>query len=329
MLDGFLRRLLSSGTQATIIAVTPYDIESQRRRFPEIQWFSDGEGRREEQLRAADVWLGLGSTPFQIESGPWMLDHLDRERELCGRLKKPMLFLGVGCGSPDAVRDPRGRRVVEAAERIWVRDERSAEAIGSVAAPGVVEQGADLAHIVLRATARPQPEPALLGLMLGLHAAGIVDILAVEESIARRPPGTTRWLVQEARSFPCTERWNFAGLSEWAQGRVCCMPFDYAHDTIQQFLANFGAPETVVSSRYHGALIAAWHGCRLGVIARSDKFHGVVADLEVPSLPGIHAADQLEALARDAVPVDRRRLEALRERAVAMCDAFFAWLRER
>jgi polysaccharide pyruvyl transferase WcaK-like protein len=329
MLAGFLRRRISSDTQTTIVAVTPYDVESQRRRFPEVHWFSDGEGRREEQLRAADVWLGLGSTPFQIESGPWMLDHLDRERELCRRLKKPMLVLGVGCGSPDAVRDPRGRRVIEAAERIWVRDARSAEAIGSVAAPDVVELGADLAHIVLATTAKPQPEPSVLGLLLGLHATGIVDIVAVDESIARRPPWTTRWLVQEARSFPCTERWNFDGLTEWVKGRVRCMPFDYAHDTIQQFVANFGAPETVVSSRYHGALIAAWHGCRLGVIARADKFHGVVADLAVPSSPGIHATDKLEALVRDAVPVDRQRLESLRERAVAMCDAFFAWLRLR
>ena len=272
MLDGFLRRFSSRGTQAAIVACIPHDVDSQRRRFPAIRWVPDAAGQhREQQLQAADVWLGLGATPFQLESGPWSLDHLDRERELCKRLGKPMLFLGVGCNSPDAVRDARGRRVVEAAERIWARDARSADAIEGVAAAGVVAQGADLAHIALGATMRPAAEPATLGLLLGLQRPGIVEILAVQQDLVGRLPGKTRWLVQETRTFPCTERWNYASLSERVRGSVPLMPVDYATDTIAQFLANFGAPETVVSSRYHGALIAAWHGCRLSVVRRNRK----------------------------------------------------------
>jgi polysaccharide pyruvyl transferase WcaK-like protein len=327
MLDGFLCRLVESGKQAEVVGCIPHDIDSQRRRFPAIGWLSAADAqRREEQLRQADVWLGLGGTPFQLESGPWSLDHLDRERELCNRLGKPMLFLGVGCDSPDAAWDPRGRRVIEASERIWTRDARSADVIGGVAAAGIVAQGADLAHIALGAAVRPVPEPAVLGLLLGLQGPGIVDIIAVEQEIARRFPTRTRWLVQEMRSFPCTERWNYAGLSERTQGSVQLMPMEYATDTLEEFLANFGAPETVVSSRYHGALIAAWHACCLGVIARTDKLDGIVADLDVPYVRRINNADELEALAREAVPVEPARLEVLRDRANAMCDAFFAWL---
>jgi polysaccharide pyruvyl transferase WcaK-like protein len=326
MLDGFLRWLVKSGKQANVVACIPHDIHSQRRRFPAIEWLSATDGqRREERLREADLWLGLGDTPFQLDSGPWSLDHLDRERELCGRLGKPMFFLGVGCGSPDAVRDPRGRRVIEAAERIWTRDARSADAIAGVAAAGAVALGADLAHITLSA-AKQASEPELLGLLLGLQSPGIVDMTAVEQGIARRLPAKTRWLIQETRSFPYTEHWNHAALSEPMQRSVELMPINYATDTIEEFLANFGAPGTVVSSRYHGALIAAWKACRLGVIARTAKLDGVIADLEVPYVRRLNAADELEALARQAVPVERARLEVLRDRAHAMCDAFFAWL---
>src|SRR5271170_1935236 len=104
MLEGFLRCLLKSGNRAEVVAYTPHDIASQQRRFLAIEWHSSADKqRREEHLRAADVWLGLGSTPFQLDSGPWMLDHLDSEREVCDQLGKPMVFLGVGCGSPATV----------------------------------------------------------------------------------------------------------------------------------------------------------------------------------------------------------------------------------
>jgi len=328
MLEGFVRCAASAGVRTTIVAGTPHDIASQRRRFPTIRWFVDDPEVRDEQLRACDVWLGLGDTPFQNESGPWSLDHLDRERERCQRFGKPMVFLGVGCDSPEAVRDLRGRRVAETATRIWTRDARSAEALGDVAASGVVELGSDLAHITLGTGRRPAPERALLGILLGLQRAGIVDLEALEQSLERRRRGSTRWLVQEARSFPCTERWNYANLSERTRGALQLMPLDYSTDRSIDFLAYFGAPETVVSSRYHGALVAAWHGCRVSVIKRSDKLDGIVSDFEVPAVSRITSAAEFDALAQRAVPVDRARLETLRQRAATMCDAFFAWLGE-
>jgi polysaccharide pyruvyl transferase WcaK-like protein len=327
MLDGFLRCLGKLGKKVDVVGCTPYDIDSQRLRFPTIKWLSAVDRERgEEDLREADVWLGLGSTPFQLDTGPWMLDHLDHQREVCQRLGKPMVFLGVGCDSIDAVLDPRGRRVIEMAERIWTRDARSAEAIDSVAATGATTLGADLAHIALGAAVKPRRETEQLGLLLGLQCPGIVDLVAVEQAIAQWLFAKIRWLLQETRQFPCTERWNYAGLSKWTQGSVELMPLDYGKDTIEKFLGNFGAPETVVSSRYHGSLIAAWHGCRLSVIARSEKLLGIVADLAVPYLRRISKGHELETLLREAVPVERVRLEVLRDRANAMCEEFFVWL---
>lgn len=326
MLDGFLRTLDDSGARAGIIACTPHDIASQQRRFPSIRWLPSSYPLRERALRDCHVWLGLGGTPFQCASGPWSLDHLDRERELCRRLGKPMVFLGVGCEGSAAVQDVRSRRVIQTAERIWTRDLRSAEEIGRFAQQGVVDTGADLAHVALAATIRAAPEPGTLGLLLAFETPGTVDLRAVERQISRRRSGTTRWLVQETRSFPCTELWNYADLSSAAKDSLRLMPMNYSTDTLQQFLGNFGAPEPVLSSRYHGALIAAWHGCRLAVIARSEKLAGIVADLDVPSVDRAGDSRELEALVHDAVRVDAARLQTMHGRAVAMCRSFLGYL---
>lgn len=326
MLEGFLRSLDDFAPALT--ACIPHDIGSQRRRFPSIRWLPTSDPRqRERALGECDLWLGLGGTPFQLTGGPWSLDHLDRERELCRRLRKPMVYLGIGCEGLAAVEDERSRRVIAAAQRIWTRDERSADTIARVAAPGVVETGADLAHIALGAARRPPLERRLVGLLLAFEQPGTVALQAVERELALRGTGGTRWLIQETRSFPFTERWNYSALSETAQRSLDLMPLNYSSDTVETFLAHFGAPGTVLSSRYHGALIAAWQGCRLGVIARSEKLAGIVSELDVPSVERVPDSQQLEALIRQAAAVDAARLRALRDRATAMCRSFLSsWL---
>lgn len=325
MLDGFLRSLAHFEARADVVACTSHDIASQRKRFPSIQWLPSSRDReRERALRNCDLWLGLGGTPFQLSSGPWSLDYLNRERALCRRLGKPMVFLGAGCEGSEAVQDARGCQVIQAAEYIWTRDVRSAEAIAPTAGQGLVDTGADLAHIALGAARRPPQEPAVLGLLLAFEKPGTVDIQAIDRQVSLRAPSATRWLIQEGRSFPFTERWNYSLLSEASKRSLDCMPMNYATDTIEDFLGNFGAPDTVVSSRYHGALISGWHGCRVGVIVRSEKLAGIAADLNVPFVERVSEPRDLELLTRDAARVEVARLQALRNRAREMCRSFLS-----
>jgi glycosyltransferase involved in cell wall biosynthesis/polysaccharide pyruvyl transferase WcaK-like protein len=308
------------------VACTPYDIESQRRRFPAIDWLPDSEEARERALRSADVWLAAGATAFQLESGPWMLDDLDRKRERCLELGVPMVFLGTGCSSPQAVDDERARRVIAAAERIWARDAYSAELLEGVARPGVVSMGADLANLALATTTAPPVEEGLLGVLLGLEDPETVDLRALEAALAGATPRRARWLVQEARSFPCTERWNYAALSERTRAALDLMPLDYARDDMAAFARAFGAPETVVTSRYHGALIAAWHACRVAVVARTGKLTAIAADLALPARARVGHETDFRALVAEATAVDPARLATLAGRARAMRADFFRWL---
>lgn len=313
-------------TGIEIVACTPYDLESQRFRFPSIEWLSDDETTRDRALRSSDLWLGLGDTPFQLASGPWLLDDLLRNCARCAALRIPMVFLGVGCESWAAVSDERARAVIDIAERIWTRDAFSAELLARVAASDKVVAGADLANIAIAAATPPAPEAGLLGLLLGLDVRETVDVIALENALASRASGYTRWIVQEARSFPCTELWNYHALSEWTQSRVGLMPLDYTSCDIATFLRAFGTPETLLSSRYHGALVGAWFGSRVALVARSGKLASAAADLDVPSLARIEHARDIEALVAGARLVDPARLAFLRTRAEAMSADFARWL---
>jgi hypothetical protein len=327
MLAGFLRALSVSAPDAEITICTPHDLTGARRRFPSVRWLANDEPTREAAARAADVWLGLGDTPFQLESGAWVLDQVERERARCERLALPMAFLGAGCESAAAADDARARHILAAAQRLWARDAFSAELLAAHAPRGTVETGADLAHAYVGSVAPPALEPGVLGLLLAFERAATVDMRAVDAVVAARTPQTTRWLVQEARSFPFTERYLYAALPEATRAGVSLTALDYDHDALATYLAAYGAPETVVSSRYHGTLVAAWHGARVAVIARSGKLAGAAAELHLPTLDCVPDARALDGLIERAHAVDPARLQALHERALAMCEAFVAWAR--
>jgi len=327
MLEGFLNQAPPGAID--VVAFTPHDIESQRRRFPAITWLPDDDAAREAALRNADVWLALGDTPFQLDSGPWMLDHLDRERERCLELNVPMAYLGVGCESDAAAWDPRSSELLASAACVWTRDALSARYLADAAPVTAVETGADLAHLAFEVGISPTLEKGLLGLLIAYEREGLVPARALDDLIDGRPGAPSRWLVQEGRHFPYTERWNYDALSASVQPQTALMPFDYSTDSLDAFLDNFGAPEIVISTRYHGTLVAAWQGSRVAVIARSAKLRGIAEDLDLPWIDAVASADDLQILIQRARLVSHERLGRLRERAVAMCDAFFAWLRLR
>jgi hypothetical protein len=324
MLAGFMSRLPDG---ISVTALTPHDRESQRRRFPAIDWRSDTDAARNDAVAQADLWLALGGTPFQLDSGPWLLDNLMRERERCAAHAVPMAYLGVGCESGLAARDARAVAVVSAAARVWTRDAFSAACLADVIPAGNLQAGADLAHLHMRRSRSPSLEIDLLGLLIAYEQKNLIPARALDDLIDERAPGTTRWLVQEGRTFAHTERWNYAALSASTQGRLEVMPFDYGRDSIPDFLERFGAAEVVLSTRYHGALVAAWHGSRVGVIARSAKLRALADDLGLVVAETIATADDLLGLIDRARTAPRERLDGASTKAEKMCADFFAWAR--
>ena len=323
-LTGFLSFAARYG-DVEITICTPHDIESQQRRFPRIQWLRDSESAREGALRSADVWLGLGGTPFQLDSGPWLLEHNERERRRRVALGKPMYFLGVGCESPEAAADPRSQALLAAAEHVWTRDESSAAQLQPFIAPSRLTAAADLAHLAFPSTASQQSyEPGVLGLLLASERPEQFDVVELERFLERRPPHSTRWLVQEVRPLPHLERWILGELSSQARSVLSVAEIDYTTCSMQAYLRAFGRPGTTVTSRYHGALVAAWHRSKVLVVSRSAKLRGIAEQLDLPQIAYVRSHSELEEALQTAAIVPRERLELVREKAREMCDTFFA-----
>jgi Polysaccharide pyruvyl transferase len=323
-LAGFLN-VAARHPEVTVTACTAHDLAACRYRFPEVRWLADEPALREDAVRQADVWLGLGDTPFQLESGPWLLEHNDRERRRCAALGKPMYLLGVGCESRAAVADPRSRSLLAAVQHVWTRDEFTAATLRPFVEASRLSAGADTAHLTFDGTgARPDREPGVVGLLLAFERREQFDLDELARLIARRPAGRMRWLVQEQRVLPYLERWILEHLAPEARSRLAVTDLAYATSSTDDYLRAFGAPEATITSRYHGALVAAWHGSKVLAVLRSAKLRGIADDFDLPRIDRIESHPVLEATLASAVEVPLARLRDARARAEAMCEAFFA-----
>jgi hypothetical protein len=308
-------------------ACTAYDRAAVQRRFPQIRWLPEGEAERDEALQNADAWLGLGDTPFQLDSGPWLLDRNERERRRCAAFAKPMYLLGVGCESSEAARDPRSAALLAAAERVWTRDAFTAGALRPFVDASRLCPGADVAHLAFRDQPDPPPpDLGVVGLLLAFERREQFDLNELARFIERRPSERTRWLVQEVRALPHLERWILERLTPAAAGKLAVMDVAYGTVSTAEYLRAFGTPEVTISSRYHGALVAAWHGSKVLIVSRSMKLQGLADELELPRIDRVTSHAAMEAALASAAAAPRERLYRLRDLAAAMCDAFFAGL---
>ncbi|MFM9090709.1 MAG: hypothetical protein ACKOUK_03085, partial [Verrucomicrobiota bacterium] len=92
------------------------------------------------------------------------------------------------------------------------------------------------------------------------------------------------WLVQEDRELPGAERALYAGLppAERARWRLLAPDVPGAPLTVAQDRWS-GAARTV-SARYHAALLGAWAGSAVVVIATNEKLRAAAEVLRVPAI---------------------------------------------
>ena len=150
MLAGFLTGCHSFRDKLILTCCTPFERASQAHRFSSVQWYPYDDSIRDQLIREADIWLGVGDTPFQTDSGDWFITHLREEMAMCLGYKRPMYFLDVGVGNISALERADVREIVQNSERIWTRDEFSRKAIATHVPGARVLPGTDLAHIYFR-----------------------------------------------------------------------------------------------------------------------------------------------------------------------------------
>ena len=328
MLAGFLEAARPAWLEsAALTCCTPHDADSQRRRFPEVTWLPYDDAVRAACIERADVWLGLGDTPFQATGGrTWFLDHLCQEAAWCRRHGTPMYYLGVGVNERAAVDYPQARVLVGQAERLWTRDEDSAALLHPLAdAPGKIVAGADLAHLALAGMRFAAPEPGTLGLVLSFddpaqfRPAGLAALLRATEG------RQVRWLAQEIRPLPGSETQLHSLLPADLRARVALRKPDYARAaSARTLLEDWDGVESLFISRYHAAVIGAWTGAKVAAFARNDKVASAIRQLGLAAVPALDDPAAVLRVVDAARPVERRVLLDLAGQVREVCEDFFS-----
>lgn len=328
MLAGFLAACEQAGYSPDLTcAVLPsVDLASQKLRFPQIRWLQYDDPIREAAIREADVWLGLGDTPFQMDSGTWFEMHLLSDFYLCSRHNKPMYFLGIGVESAQALDTDNIRTVLGNVNHVWTRDAQSAALLGATEVQNKITVGADLANIVLAMQERPQPEPNSIAFVLNFERPEAFSQQGIVDVLDRTSGARQFWLAQEVRAVGHTERALYAELPEQVRERVPVQVPDYAGARTQDLLATWPSVEQLVSSRYHALLVGAWQGSRLVAIERSAKVWGLTEQLRLDQkscAPNLLDADEVLRAMSFSAPADRALLHGLAAKAENCIHEFF------
>jgi hypothetical protein len=327
MLGGFLGALQAQAPGTTCSCRVPFPLPPLRDRFPAVEWLPYEAGNLEACLRRADAWIGLGGSPFQQAQSAWFLDHLTAEAAACARLGKPMFYLGVGVQAAAEAREPAVQRLIAQAEGIWTRDPASAERLAGLAPGRPVVAASDLAHLWFRAYAPRPAVPGRLNLTPNFdfgpwpgrdELLAAVEALGVEDRV---------WLVQEERDLPGSERALYAGLAPEQRARWRLLAPDVPGAPLTTALNRWSGAARTVSARYHAALLGAWAGSAVVVIATNEKLRGAAEVLRVPAIaPDASRTAVLAALAA-AEAGARRPPQALAEQAAAAVAACVAAIR--
>jgi Polysaccharide pyruvyl transferase len=333
MLAGFLtgsKYLGLAGKLGHLEAICSYDRNSQAIRFPEIKWI---DGNDDEVCKAAikraDAILGIGGTPFQMTVGDWLLKIIEEIIAL-KRNDCPFAFVNVGAENEAECEKASFQEVLKNVVSISVRDADSMALLarwrGSNPKPELIP-GPDLAHISLRDICAEHPpislRPQELGLVVGHDTLGPDDVETILSWLiqSRR---TAAWITCEVRNMAGGEyqlylknRHRFDNIIfRYIKPRIRLHRPRYQTCSLAELVQPFSLCQTVLSTRYHGILSAAWSGCRVGGIARSSKVKWLCKQLRIPMIEPPFTREAMSGLLDDAVVVAKSDLEHLRDQAL-------------
>lgn len=326
MLAGFLEAIKSRGYQFRITCCIPQNHDAMRLRFPQIEWFEMEIGVRETLISSADVWIGLGDTPFQSHAGTWLLDHIEEDLMICHHFRTPVYFLGVGAEGPEACHLPQTGRVLEQARHIWTRDELSAELLCEVTENRArITPAADLAHIYFDSlpVSKTNHLADHVGLVINVERAEQLNVKELLKFISLDSRSQIRWIAQEVRNMPVSEVHLWEQFMPSVKEKLACAMPNYQDGTIESFLTHYTGLSVLLSTRYHSALVAAWKGIAVSVYARSQKLNGLVSQFGYATCESLATVEKMVEGLANAKPITPSTLRKAARAAQAACDEFF------
>lgn len=309
MFDGFLTGIRALLPSATVMA-RALEASSQRLRFPGVEWNpvirDDVSGH---------LWAAVGGTPFQFSSTDWSLRCLEGLVPEIERHERRTLIC-IGAETEVAPVAERFSKIAALFGRASTRDEHSRSILtGELGMKaGTVNSAADLANISLERVSRDfvPARRHLIGVIINTGDR-LTNADADAVGAFARSLGTVAFVAGETRDWPMLEvglwRRKFADLGP-------LLAPDYQRATLPELAIPFASCTTILTSRYHGALIGAWMGCRVAVIARNSKVQAVGDELGLPAIRSPLTISSIDHAVRNAREVPRKTLLALSERAM-------------
>ena len=241
---------------------------------------------------------------------------------MCRAIGLPMDFLGIGVEHAAVMNRPRFRRLFQSVRHCWARDELTASWLERVA-EGRTTSAADLANILFVEQCPERevtPESRGIGYLLNFEnlTESVPDLLpALLEAL---PGEELFWLVQDRRLLPGMERYWWDRLPDSVRSTLRVVELGQDGATI----VPTEMPGTVISSRYHGALLAAWSGSRVMIIARSGKMTGLAQQVGLPAVSSLHDIGGIVSGVAACTPAPRERLRVLAEMAAKSVEEWLA-----
>lgn len=302
MMAGFLRGL--NHTSINLTCCVPYPRDTLIRRFPKITWLPYSPETRARAISEADLWLGLGGSPFQSTVSTWFEDHLTEEASLCTKYQKPMVFLGIGGQENEAYKRPKLHAVIAQADYFWVRDTISYNTlISNGISKDKVSLKADLAHLFFKSQTFPKLCPSRLSTALNFDYKEWKNLNRVILSLEALKPVEQIWLSQELRKLPGAEQDLYEQLSPEQQVKWRLQLIDKPQNSLESIITHWPSSEWVISSRFHTTLAAAWAGSKAVVIDINTKLGAVAEECGYQALsPESDPSQFLEALVNAKAP---------------------------
>jgi len=325
MIAGFQKALSSyQGVRFNTHVATGYFIESQQKRFPDIAWHRALPDHAQDRASGIHTtWVGPGATPFQLTCGDYVLKYWLEQLPLIRNFDRKCL-VNVGAELEIEPEKEKFSFIAGVFDKISTRDQHSADIlIKMLGQPGAkVFSGADLANIILADYAdirRSARKKFNLGVIIAGDTLSDEDIAGAEDFLATRwrPTSFIAGDVRDIERHECriykqmTVDWGW-----WARRKLVLSVPDYMNGDFRALLSPIDDCSTVISSRYHGILIAAWMGCKVAAIARSSKIPPLAEALRIPVCYPPLTRGKLEAMQKEACVVEKNILMAAKDKAL-------------
>ena len=325
MVAGFLSALdeLKLIPRIQLTATTAWNVKSQILRFPEISWIDVSKGAKQDLFDPSchECWAGVGDTPLQLSCGDWFLNKMLANTKIISGFSKKVL-INIGAESEIMSRKEDFTSIIKIFDKISTRDEESTNIIQALlgSESEKVYTASDLANISLPMILKDNrcARHYELGLIIANDTFSECDIEEIGLFIASSK-GIISFIAGETRKDPSFERGVYKQLTKglWSpikrKAQLCIPPYNTG--SLNDLVRPICECNTIISSRYHCLLIAAWAGCRVSAIARSSKVLALAKTLGIPFIPPPITHEKMRSLQEASKYVSKDILMELNEKA--------------